>query len=290
MTASAECRRAAAIGIVLMCGMGVHPLFVNATDRQLRAPEPGAELPRQIKHLPHLAANHTNGERYVVTGVCQARGMHQIVEILQSAAHEEMWAFLPRAHGSGACQWHEIGREEKSANDGAYVRVDMAYLESLMARNSEIQLFHFHPLQYFECAAAAGCPKETARGPTGSIDKRWITDLLFSMPSPSDVHFMMDVTSRFHKHHQGQGTIRHQVVTPYGVVDYGLTAAGLVKFEYEMHSRSEGRYITWVMASRMADDSLERVIQENPGGITATVRRLAQTLNTEFLRVEYSPF
>jgi hypothetical protein len=273
--------------MLVIWGMTGHSI---AADARLRVSGSGDEPARQIRHSPHLLANHSNTERYVVTGVCEPRGIREISEILERSNAEEMWAFLPRAHGTQDCQWHEIGREEKSGSDSAYVRVDTGYVEMLMAQNTEIHLYHFHPLKYFECAANADCPQEAAAGQTESLDRRWITDLVFSMPSPSDVHFMMDVTSRFHRRHQGRGTIRHKVVTPYGVVDYGLTDKGLVKYEAERHSRSEGRYITWVVASGLADDSIEIVVKAHPGSVAAAVRGLAQTLNTEFLRVMHSTF
>jgi hypothetical protein len=210
-------------------------------------------------------------------------------QILKRSQFEEMWAFLPRAHGTGGCQWHEIGRDERATSDDATLRIDMAYLEELMAENAEIHLVHFHPLGYFECAAHASCPRRKKAGRSGTFDRRWISDLVFSMPSPSDIHFMMDTTSRFYRRHQARGTIRHKVVTPYGVVDYGLTEQGLAKFDAERHSRSEGMYIAWVVGGALADEQVERLIQESPGSIFGAVRRLAQTLNTGFLWVAHSP-
>jgi hypothetical protein len=274
----------------LIWGMSGHAMAVDGAKTRGGVSGSGGELAREIKYSPHLLANVSNTERYVVNGICEPRGVREISEILKRSEFEEMWAFLPRAHGTQDCQWHEIGREEKSESDSANMRVDRAYLAKLMAENTEIHLYHFHPLRYFECAAQAGCRQEVAADQAGSFDERWITDLVFSMPSPSDVHFMMDVTSRFYRRHQGRGTIKHKVVTPYGVVDYGLTDKGLAKFDSERHSRSEGLYITWVAGSALADDRVELVIKDHPGSIIAAVRGLAQTLNTENLRVVHSTF
>ena len=124
-------------------------------------------------------------------------------------------------------------------------------------------------------------------GGTGAHDRRWITDLVFAMPSPSDIHFMMETTARFHRRYHRMGTLRHRVVTPYGVMTYGLTDAGLDRFEAERFGRSEGLYITWVAASRLADEHVEAVIKERPGSIMAAVRRLAQTLNSQYLWVSH---
>ncbi len=277
----------AAFLLLLACGLAGFTRAATGADAPRSASRSAGEPVRQVWYSPRLLANVSVSERYVVIGVCEANGIREIAEILRRSDFEEMWAFLPRAHGTRECQWHEIGREEKSESDSAYLRVDMAYLEALMAENPEIHVVHFHPLKYFECAAHPGC-RQAAAGRGEAPDPRWITDLIFSMPSPSDVHFMMDVTSRYHRRRQGQGTIKHKVVTPYGVVDYGLTDAGLAKFDSERFERSEGLYITWVMASKLANDHVEDVIKENPESIDGAVRRLAQTLNTGFLRVDHS--
>jgi hypothetical protein len=50
----------------------------------------------------------------------------------------------------------------------------------------------------------------------------------------------------------------------------------------------KGRYITWVMASELMDDSVELAVKDHPGSIVAAARRLAQTLNTGFLRLAHS--
>jgi hypothetical protein len=283
-------RLTATIVMLLIWGMAGHSMAADGADTRRSVSGPGVELVRQIRYSPQLRANVSNTERFVVSGVCERQGVQQISQILKHSEFEEMWTFLPRAHGTQDCQWHEIGREEKSERDRAYLRVDLGYLVELMAENTEIHVYHFHPLRYFDCAAHADCPQEAAAGGTGSFEKRWITDVVFSMPSASDIHFMMDLTSRFYRRHQGRGTIKHKVVTPYGVVDYGLTDEGLAKFDSERHSRSEGLYITWVAANALANDHVELVIKDHPGSIIAAVRRLAQTLNTEFLRVVHSTY
>jgi hypothetical protein len=243
---------------------------------------------REISYSTYLRANASNAERFIVKGMCEREGMRQIAQILRRSEVEEMWAFLPRASGTRDCEWHEIGREEKSEAARSYLRVDMGYLAELMAANTEIHLVHFHPMKYFECAARADCPRKAA-GRSAAANKRWITDLVLSMPSPSDVHFMMNVTSRFARLHPDEGTIRHKVVTPHGVVDYALTDKGLARFESERNERTGGIYIPMVMASALHDDRVVQVVKENPRTIRAAVPRLALSLNTEFLRVEHTP-
>ena len=280
-------RRTAIIISLLASGMAAQPPTARGADAQAAAAGSEAEPARQISYASKLRANATNIKRYVVGGICEQQGIRQISQILKRSDFEEMWAFLPHAHGTQQCQWHEIGRKEESESDAAHLRVDMRYLEKLMAENAELYVYHFHPLKYFECASHADCPRTATPGKSDSFDPRWITDLVFSMPSPSDVHFMMDVTARFYRRHQTLAMIKHKVVTPYGVVAYGLTQEGLAKFEAERFGRSEGLYITWLTASRLADDHVEEVIRDRPGSIGSAVQRLAQTLNNRFLQVTH---
>lgn len=270
-------------GLVLLLGLLL--ILGLATPAAAHGPaEPAAEPSREVRYSTHLRANSSNAERLVVKGLCEREGIRQIARILQRSEIEEMWAFLPQE-----CQWHEIGREERSEAARAIVRVDMEYLAGLMAANADIHLVHFHPMRYFECAARADCPKRAGAGRTAVPDRRWITDLVYSMPSPRDVLFMMNVTSRFHRRHQPHGSIRHKVVTPYGVADYGLTADGLDRYDSERNGRSQGIYIPMVMASALDDDSVEKIVKENPRSIGAAVPRLARSLNTKFLRIEHTP-
>jgi hypothetical protein len=280
-------RSVAFLGLMLIAVLllGLAMLLALAAPASAHgSPQSGAEPARAAAYSTHLRANASNAERYIVKGVCERDGIRQIARILQGSEVEEMWAFLPQE-----CQWHEIGREERSEAARSVVRVDMDYLAGLMAANADIVLVHFHPMRYFECAARADCPRQARAGRAAVPDKRWITDLVYSMPSPSDVLFMMNVTSRFHRVHQPYGTIRHKVVTPYGVVRYGLTPEGLARYDSERNGRSQGIYIPMVMASALDDDSVEKVIKENPRSIKAAVPRLARSLNTQFLRIEHKP-
>lgn len=291
MTAQAAPRGVTAMIVAMaICGAAASSMAASGLDAHTASAASKTEPFRPVRHSSQLQANISNTERYVVTGVCERQGVHQISQILKHSDLEEMWAFLPQAYGTRECQWHEIGRAEKSGTDSAHLRVDIEYLGQLMAANTTVYVYHFHPLKYFDCAAHSNCSRAMAPGRTGTRDRRWITDLVFSMPSPSDIHFMMEQTSRFYRRYQRSGTIKHKVVTPYGVVNYGLTDAGLEKFEVERYGRSEGLYITWVAASRLADDRVEGVIEKSAGSIIAAVRRLAHTLNSPYLWVSHGTF
>ena len=279
MTSAARAPRSTATTVLLL-------LLGLAAPAAAHGPSQGSsgEPVREATYSTYLRANSSNAERYIVKGLCERDGIRQIARILQHSEVEEMWAFLPHE-----CQWHEIGREEISEAAKSYLRVDMDYLTALMAAHADIHLVHFHPARYFECATRSDCPKRARAVRAAIPDKRWITDLVYSMPSPSDVLFMMNVTSRFYRSHHAHGTILHKVVTPYGVVEYGLTAEGLARYDAERNGRSQGIYIPMVMASALEDDRVEQVVKENPRSIGAAVPRLARSLNTEFLRVEHIP-
>jgi hypothetical protein len=200
-----------------------------------------------------------------------------------------MWAYLPGASGSG--EWHEIGRDEVSDLQEAFVGVDWGYLETLMAQNSRLTLYHFHPLSYFECSAHAPCAARLeALEETAFRDERLISDIKFSMPSPADVHFMMEITWQFYQLHPRGGAIEHRVVTPHGIVDYAVTEAGFAKYASDRGARTQGLYIKWVAASKLADDSIQSIIDSSPSNITDALALVVESLNTPYLRVTSIPF
>jgi hypothetical protein len=47
--------------------------------------------------------------------------------------------------------------------------------------------------------------------------------------------------------------------------------------------------MSWAGASALDDERVRQLIEEGPASIVEGIRRLAQTLNTDFLRVEYLP-
>lgn len=230
---------------------------------------------RPIRTVDALAVNVSNAERYVAPGKCEHEGVAEISELLKQSKIEEMWAFILRRQPSGSCEWHEIGRNEQSGTDEAYVDVDWNYLDVLIAGNEVIYLYHFHPLAFFDYAVSS-------RG-------RVVDDLKFSMPSPADIHFMMEITSRFYLRHPGGGDIRNRVVTPYGIVDYALTEAGRVKYESDKDARTQGLYIKYVAASALGDESIEAIVAEHPNDFAQSMKRLVESLNTRYLRIAFSP-
>ena len=245
---------------------------------------PGLQTDRPIRIVARLGVNTLNAQRFVAYGKCEHEGVREITTLLAHSKVEELWAYLPRGQPSDSCQWHEIGRNEHSGTDNAYVDVDWAYLETLMAENSSVYLYHFHPLTFFGYAIASPSDKREE-----SFEGAIVADLRFSMPSPADIHFMMEITSRFHQYHPRGGDIRNSVVTPYGIVDYALTEAGRTKYESDKDARTQGLYIKYVAASALGDESIEAIIDQNSSDIALSMKELVEVLNTQYLRLVFSP-
>ena len=252
--------------------------------------EPKSKHTRPVTYLSHLQVNTENTERYVTVGVSEADGIRSIQSILMQSRFEEMWVYVPAADASGSGQWHEIGRDEKSGARDARVRIDWDYLALLMARERELNVYHFHPLAYFKCVDRAACAElNQPKGEPAASDARMISNLIFSMPSPADIHFMMETTWQFHQHHPGGGVMRHRVITPHGMVEYALTEAGFDKYASDRGARTQGLYIKWVAASKLGDDRIRTIVEESAGEFSGALQRLVESLNTRFLRVIYFP-
>jgi hypothetical protein len=172
----------------------------------------------------------------------------------------------------------------------ALVHIDWDYLALLMASESELNLYHFHPLAYFECADQAACAKRRqSQGDPAATDAPMISNLIFSMPSPADIHFMMETTWQFHQHHTNGGVIRHRVVTPHGTVEFALTEAGFAKYASDRGARTQGLYIKWVAASKLGEERIRIIVDESAGDFAGALQRLVESLNTRYLRVTYFP-
>jgi len=99
----------------------------------------------------------------------------------------------------------------------------------------------------------------------------------------------MEITSRFHQYHPRGGDIKNSVVTPYGIVDYALTEAGRAKYESDKDARTQGLYIKYVAASALGDESIEAIIAQNSSDIALSMKELVEVLNTQYLRLVFSP-
>ena len=263
---------------------------VGATGATTSVSEPKTRHARPVSHVTRLQVNTENLRRLVTTGVSEADGHRSIQSILLRSRFEEMWAYVPAAGDSGPGQWHEIGRDEKSGAEDARVRVDWDYLALLMADSRELSLYHFHPLAYFDCVDRAACARRPGSHESPApADAQVISNLIFAMPSPADIHFMMETTWQFRQRHPDGGVIRHRVVTPHGTVEYGLTEAGFAKYASDRGARSQGLYIKWVAASRLDEESVRTLVDEAAGDFAIALQRLVESLNTRYLSVTHIP-
>lgn len=64
--------------LLLIWGMAGHSMAADGADTRRSASGSGVELARQIKYSPHLRANISNTERYVVNGICEHQGVREI--------------------------------------------------------------------------------------------------------------------------------------------------------------------------------------------------------------------
>ena len=242
-----------------------------------------------VRVVEKLIVNIVNDERTVANNKCEFEGVQDIYDLVMTSVFEEMWAYLPEA-SDNSCRWVEIGRDERSETEGAYVGVDRAFLAKIMAEHDQLHLYHFHPFTYLQkrtgksTSAASSAPLGTNESSADDL----MPNLRFAMPSPSDIHFMMDVTWQFHQFHPNDGSIRHRVVTPFGVIDYALTKAGIDRYASDKDSRYQGLYIKMVAGSTLADDNIDSIINKYPRDIKGALGALVQNLNTEYLRVTHT--
>lgn len=215
---------------------------------------------------------------------------------MQQSQFEVMLVYVPGRESPHECQWIEIGKGGYGGGVGEVtVKVDRKYLSRLMSEHTTLHLYHFHPLLYFKgCQSEMGCgnpsvPRSLERWSKEGV----ISNLRYSMPSPSDIAFMMDVSREFDTRHHGRGRVRNRVVTPYGIVDYSLTAEGKERLEEDGMEGERGRYgfDTYIKTrvSYVLSD-IDALVREDPTDMRKAMKQLVRRLNNEYLRVLFTPF
>lgn len=86
--------------------------------------------------------------------------------------------------------------------------------------------------------------------------------------------------------------MRHRVVTPYGIVDYSLTAEGKERLKDDGMEGEKGRYgfdtyIRTRVSYTLSD--IEAIVGEDPTDMRKALKRLARRLSNEYLRVIFTP-
>lgn len=252
---------------------------------------PSLNLPlseRPIRVVDELQVNSSNEERFVTLGRGESEGIARIRELMRRSPVEELWVFLAKSGGGDAGLWVEIGGEIRSESELSSVGVDWDYLSQLINRFSDINVYHFHPLRYFEgCGSARSCNKFGV--PISVTDLSaigLINNLKYSMPSPGDIHFMMETSWRLVRAHPRYGSMRHRLVTPYGVVDYRLTTPGMACYAENRSTRMEGLYIKQLAADALSDENIGALAAAFPDDLVMGVKALAKSMSGDYLRVE----
>lgn len=214
---------------------------------------------------------------------------------MEQSTIEVMHVYIPDQESPHECQWVEIGKGGYGGGvEEATVEVDRKYLSRLMKEHTTLHLYHFHPLVYFEkCRSEMSCGKiSVPMSPAQLSEDGLISNFRYSMPSPSDIAFMMDVSREFDKHHHGGGRVRHRVITPYGIVDYSLTTEGKRRLEDDGLEGEKGRYgfdtyIRTRVSYTLSD--IDAVAGEEPTDMRKALKRLAGRLSNEYLHVIFTP-
>lgn len=263
-------------------------LFFSAA---VESAPPSLGLPaseRPVRVVDQLVVNSDNQERLVTLYSGEAEGITRIRELMRSSPVEELWVFLAESGSGEGGRWVEIGGTIRSESELSSVGVDWAYLGKLIERYSDINVYHFHPLSYFErCGSGQGCNDSGVPMSVKNVSADGlINNLKFAMPSPGDVHFMMESSWRFERAHPGAGSMRHRLISPYGLVEYGLTTTGKTRYAENRSTRMEGLYIKQVAANALSDENLGALAAEFPDDLGMSVKALAKSMSGNHLRVE----
>jgi hypothetical protein len=250
---------------------------------------PASERP--IRVVDQLLVNPGNGERLVTLISSEAEGITRIKELMLRSPVEELWVFLAESSGGDAGRWVEIGGTIRSESELSSVGVDWAFFGNLIDRFSDINVYHFHPLSYFErCGSVHGCNGYGVPMSVKDVSADGlINNLKFAMPSPGDIHFMMESSWRFERAHPRAGSMRHRLISPYGVVEYGLTASGKTRYAENRSTRMEGLYIKQVAANALSDENIAALAAESPDDLGTSVKALANGMSGKYLIVDLLP-
>jgi hypothetical protein len=149
-----------------------------------------------------------------------------LAELVFLGRFEEPWAYVPEAE-----LWIEIGRNERASLFSSEVETDIDFLEVLVDRYPELQLFHIHPAIFLKRRTRAFAA-QLARNPAGAVRPDRIAAVNLALPSPEDIstsiHLTMHLVAR-----NPDARLTHALVSSLGVVTYGPTPTGLRRLTFE---------------------------------------------------------
>jgi len=249
-----------------------------------------------MTNLSNLVVDPSRLEETMAENDCESEGTQRMLELMRNSKFEVMRVYLPGAGSSDNCEWVDIGHAQYANRaEEAIVKVDREYLSHLMAKHSRLHIYHFHPSAYFtKCTdkiTCGGLPVPTT--PDKTSEDALISNLRYSMPSPNDIAFMMDISRQFDQHGHVREIMRHRVITPYGIADYSLTKQGMERLKNQGMEGEKGRFgFDTYIKVRISYALLEigEIIKRNPHDILGTLKELAGKLSNEYVIVTYTPF
>jgi hypothetical protein len=219
---STQCCRAglrlAAGAAILALGIGLPPSV--AFDQT--TPLPQVTLPPSARPLARESSfrvNSANAVRAVIVR-SESSGVSEIATLALEARLEEAWAYLP-----DHALWVEIGENERDLGDSAEVEIDSAYLTLLIAAFGGVHIYHFHPRHLFAVGAAADAVNPLSTLAT-SLAPGALGMIAHALAGPTDVATSVQIAA-LSTRIAPQARVQHFVLSPYGVVSYGLTTQGL---------------------------------------------------------------
>ncbi|MDR4496601.1 MAG: hypothetical protein MRK02_01545 [Candidatus Scalindua sp.] len=188
------------------------------------------EQEREDIVIRELVVNNDNKYRTVICKN-EEEGIKELRSLVDTSRIEECWIFLPPEE-----RWVEIGSgavPETRVDDHfiTKVGVDVQFMESVMAKNNSLIVYHIHPTyslflehQMRKCREN-GQPmkeKEVKKARTEFLIKR-------AYPSGQDLGNMIENTMEFIKKNPG-GNIMFKICSHYGITECYLTKEGKIYF------------------------------------------------------------
>jgi hypothetical protein len=202
-------------------------LVASAADAEDRVPLDKAQLPASPRPYLELAALDANAENSVrmLVPADEASGVAQIEALVGRSSFEEQWAFVPAID-----LWIEIGINESASELDSQVEVDIDYLKEIVGLYRDVRIVHFHPASFY----AQVWQREPYRVefPADAVGNGSVQPIGFALPSPTDVVSSIELSNMLFAE-DPQNSISYSVVSPHGLVTYGLTTRGLRTVAYD---------------------------------------------------------
>ncbi|MFQ5917803.1 MAG: hypothetical protein ACE5I0_08345 [Candidatus Binatia bacterium] len=297
METGAKRGRLALAGILLSASVALGSCVDNRDNYSRRSPNTSEmQLRSPTRELNKSGIASGILDTIIPENKCEAEGLQRIVDLMRRSHFEVMLVYIPEGQPPDQCQWIEIGRGGYGVRtEDVIVNVDREYLSRLMTEHVTLHLYHYHPLVYFEqWTDEIICDGPSVSMPTGNVsEKALISNLRYSMPSPIDIAFMVDVSREFDRHGHEGGRIIHRVVTPYGIVEYSLGEEGKRRLEKYGMEGEAGRFGFDTFMKTLVSYALSEIdgiVKKYPNDIKRAMEQLVKSLNNEYLRVIYTPF